>query len=179
MKFAIWVVSWAYWSLSLWWQLMTWQLFGTRSSATTMQTSSGKCPPGWYMSIHDDVIKWKYFPRYWPFVQRIHWSLVNSPHKGQWHKALMFSLICAWIIGWVNNHEAGDLRRAHYDVLVMLNMININSHVVAWWCHVVTHICINIGSGTGLLPGGTTPLPRLLLIYCHCQIKLFEHITRK
>ena len=32
-----------------------------------------------------------------------------------------FSLICVWINGWVNNHEAGDLRRyrGHYDVIVM------------------------------------------------------------
>ena len=30
------------------------------------------------------------------------------PHKGQWRVALMFSLICAWINGWVNNREAGD-----------------------------------------------------------------------
>ena len=46
---------------------------------------------------------------------------VNSPHKGQWRGALMFSLICARINGWVNNREAGDLRRhrAHYDVVVM------------------------------------------------------------
>ena len=31
------------------------------------------------------------------------------------------SLICAWINGWVNNRNAGDLRphRAHYDVTVM------------------------------------------------------------
>ena len=45
----------------------------------------------------------------------------NSPHKGQWRGALMFSLICAWIYGWVNNREAGDLRRhrAHNDVTVM------------------------------------------------------------
>ena len=43
------------------------------------------------------------------------------PHKGQWRAALMFSLICVWINGWVNNGEAGDLRRyrAHYDVTVM------------------------------------------------------------
>ena len=51
----------------------------------------------------------------------IHRSPVNSPHKGQWRGALMFSLICAWINGWVNNREAGDLRRhrAYYDVAVM------------------------------------------------------------
>ena len=46
------------------------------------------------------------------------------PHKGQWRGALMFSLICARINGWVNNREAGDLirHRAHYDVIVMDDM---------------------------------------------------------
>ena len=73
------------------------------------------------MVIHDDVIKWKHFPRYWTFVRRIHRLPVNSPHKGQWRGALRFSLIGAWISGWVNNGESGDLRRhlAHYDVIVM------------------------------------------------------------
>ena len=72
-------------------------------------------------SLHDDVIKWKHFPRYWPFVRGIHRSPVNSPHKGQWRGAFMFSLIYVWINRWVNNREAGDLRcyRAHYDVIVM------------------------------------------------------------
>ena len=70
--------------------------------------------------IHDDVIKWKHFPRYWPFVGGIHWSQVNSTHKGQWRGALMFSLICVGINGW-NNRGAGDLwrHRVHYDVIVM------------------------------------------------------------
>ena len=73
------------------------------------------------IGAHDDVIKWKHFPRYWPFVRGIHRSPMNSPHKGQWRGALMFALICVWINGWVNNREAGDLRRhrAHYDVIVM------------------------------------------------------------
>ena len=66
---------------------------------------------------HDDVITWKHFPRYWPFVRGIHRSPVNSPHKGQWRGALMFSLIYARI----NNRDAGDLRRhrTHYDVIIM------------------------------------------------------------
>ena len=65
----------------------------------------------------------KRFPRYWPFVQGIHLSPVNSLHKGQWRGALVFSLICAWINSWVSNREAGDLRchHAHYDVIVMRN----------------------------------------------------------
>ena len=42
----------------------------------------------------------------------------NSPVTG----ALMFSLIRAWINYWVNNAEAGDLRRhhTHYDVTVII-----------------------------------------------------------
>ena len=78
----------------------------------------------WFTSsslAHDDVIKWKHFPRYWPFMRGIHRSPVNSTHKGQWRGALVFSLICPWINDWVNNREAGDLRRysGYYDVSVM------------------------------------------------------------
>ena len=71
--------------------------------------------------MYDDVIKWKHFPRNWPFVRGIHRSPVNSPHKDRWHWDLMFSLIYAWINEWVNNREGGDLRRhrAHYDAIVM------------------------------------------------------------
>ena len=73
--------------------------------------------------IHDDVIEWKHFLRNWPFVRGIHRTPVNSLHKGQWRGALMFSLTCTWINCWVNNGEAGDLRRyrAHYHVIVMSN----------------------------------------------------------
>ena len=74
---------------------------------------------------HDGVIKWKYFPRYWPFVRGIHRSPVNSPHKGQWNGALSFSLNCVWINSWANNRETGDLRshHAHYDVIVMVQYV--------------------------------------------------------
>ena len=75
------------------------------------------------MLLHDDVIKWKHFSHYWPFMRGIHRSQLNSPRKGQWRGVLVFSLICVWINGWVNNREAGDLRcfRAPYDVTVMIN----------------------------------------------------------
>ena len=60
------------------------------------------------------------------------------PHKGQWHGALMFSLICVWINGWVSNREAGDLRRyrAHYDVIVMLSLF-----ITHWPFHDLT-LCV-------------------------------------
>ena len=84
---------------------------------------------------HDDVIKWKHFPRNWPFVRGIHQSPVNSPHKGQWRGALMFSFICFWIKDWVKNRKTGDLRhcRAHYCVIVMDNpSAKCNSNFLAY-----------------------------------------------
>ena len=92
-----------------------------------------------YGRVHDDVIKWKHFPRYWPFVRGIHQSSVNSPHKRQWRGALMFSFICVWTNGWViKNRDAGDWRRncAHYDVTVIshdrrdvYSIRNSNAHI--------------------------------------------------
>ena len=54
---------------------------------------------------------------------------LNSLPKVQWRAALMFSLTCAWINGWVNNREAVNLKRhrAHYDV-TKCNIIH------AIWC---------------------------------------------
>ena len=51
----------------------------------------------------------------------------DSSHKGQWHGALMFSLICAWTNGWANNQDPGDLRRhrAHYDVTATSHMVSV------------------------------------------------------
>ena len=106
------------------WRFMSWELLHTyhdwcdyvrRFCWQLVMTRPGS------VLHHDDVIKWKRFPRYWPFVRGIHRSPVNSLHKGQWRGALMFSLICAWINRWINNCEAGDLRRhcAHYDAIVM------------------------------------------------------------
>ena len=88
-------------------------------------------------------MKLKHFPRYWPIVRGIHRSPVNSPHKGQWRGALTISLICVWMNDWVNNREAGELRRHrdHCDVIVMIcqhhehgGIPRIIEHI-SWWRH--------------------------------------------
>ena len=103
-----------------------------------MQTRSRS----WWGHDHDDVIKWKQFLRYWPFVRGIQRSPVNSPHKGQWRGALMSSLICARIYSWVNNREAGDLRRhpTHCDVIVMTGTRFRNPFCYQAGEHYVNHI---------------------------------------
>ena len=107
--------------------VMQFQSNVTYARASSFHSASGS------VVFNDDVIKWKYFPRYWPFVRGIHRSPVNSPHKGQWHGALMFCLICAWTRGWVNNRDTGVLRRhcGHYSVTVM------------WQIHFVVRCRIN------------------------------------
>ena len=85
---------------------------------------------------HDDVTKWKHFPRCWSFVRGIHRSPVDSPLKGQRRGALMFSLICARTNGWA---DAGDLRRysAHYDVSVVPRkrcLTNTNKNANSTFC---------------------------------------------
>ena len=80
------------------------------------------------------TIVWQFFLAWWRHQMETFSALLaicagnspgNSSHKGQWRGALVFSLICVWINGWVNNGEAGDLRRnhAHYDVIVMAERI--------------------------------------------------------
>ena len=82
-----------------------------------------------YYIIHNDLMKWKHFPRYWPFVRGIHWSPVNSPHKDQWRGAYVFFFIWAWTNGWVNDRDDGYLRRrrADYDVTVMIRYVYISN----------------------------------------------------
>ena len=70
---------------------------------------------------HDDVIKWKHFPRHWPLCGEFtghRWiPLTKASDAELW----CFLWSAPLINGWVNNRETGDLRRhgAHYDVIVM------------------------------------------------------------
>ena len=76
---------------------------------------------------HDDVIKWKHYPRYWPH----RWPVV-SLYKGQGHGALAFSLNCIWKkkTGWANNRDADDLialwRHCNFRGSVAMNTPQVN-----------------------------------------------------
>ena len=59
-----------------------------------------------YYGFHDDVIKWKHFPRYWPCVRGIHRSPVNFSHKGQWWRGFdVFFDLC--LNKWLSKHSWG------------------------------------------------------------------------
>ena len=105
------------------------------SNATSLlQTPSGV--PWWRHQMET-------FSALLAFVRGIHRSPVNSPQKGQWRRALMFTLICAGINGWVNDRETGDLRRdrAHYDVTVMDPFL----------CQMVSALCVDVSARSRFL----------------------------
>ena len=107
---------------------------------------------------------------YWPFVQGIHQSPVNSQHKGQWLGALMFSLICSWIKGWVNSCEAGDFRchHAHYDVTVIEILY---WTVVSNWNYSNKVSCIKAGSTL------SQPVMSQTRIEQRCVTKLYDQFN--
>ena len=58
------------------------------------------------------------------------------PSHSQWREGLSFSLICAWINGWVNRREASYLRRhrVDYDITVISCMPQWNrTQPEAWY----------------------------------------------
>ena len=131
-----------------------------------------------YASEHDDIIKWKYLPRSWPFVWGIHRSPANSLHKGQWRRALMFSLICIWINGGANNREAGYLRHhcAHYDVTVMTNWQILN----VLYCDRSLHVLFMKGHGDlkgHSLWGSEWPERSPNITWAHDDLKIAEDMT--
>ena len=105
-------------------------------------------------------------------------SPVNSPHKVQWRGALMFSLICSWINGWVNNREAGDLRRhsAHYDVIVMSHSKQILTCIAK-----IGHqdVCFKVYIGAGPLAGITVRAKLCAILFkLSLNIVFFEYLSR-
>ena len=94
------------------------ELFGLPSILSNIPSVFISYTLSWY----PNVIKCKHFPHYQLLVRRIRPSPVDSPHKGQLRRALMFSMICAWTNGWANSRDVGDLggHSAHYDVIVMV-----------------------------------------------------------
>ena len=77
---------------------------------------------------HDDLIKWRHFPRYWLFVRTTHRSPVNFPHKSQWRGALMLFFYLR------RNKRFSKQSRGHYDVTVMLSFTDIY--------HIPFHPCL-------------------------------------
>ena len=72
------------------------------------------------VQLHDDVIKWKHFPRYWPFVRRIPITKDSDAEL--------------WCFHWSDRHT-DDLRchRAHYDVTVIRNWTTWHTHTSVFW----------------------------------------------
>ena len=117
---------------------VTWLLRRVKSSPTLRQTIKiasklsingalwSESTVGWWISITGPVLCNMMTLSNGNIFRVLAFCAGNSPATGEFPAQrpvtpMMFSLICAWINGWVNTREAGDLRRhrVHYDVTVI------------------------------------------------------------
>ena len=94
------------------------------SPFTPTRTSVSVTPLYWFYNSHRNpkwntvILNWGSRISWWRHQMETFSALLAI--CAAINRALMFSFICAWIKGWINNREAGNLRRhrAHYDVTV-------------------------------------------------------------
>ena len=85
------------------------------------------CPNAWSMGHGSVQAAWRMMTSSNGNIFRVTGHLCGEFTGPRWiprtmaSNAELWCFICVWINGWVNNREAGDLRRyrAHYDVIVM------------------------------------------------------------
>ena len=127
----------------------------------------------------------KTFPRYWPLCGEFTGHRWIPLTKCQCRGALMFSLICVWINGWVNNRKAGDLRRhpAHYGTTVMFFPVRLPPEIV-YRGDLKKHIYFR-PDGKETLPceAKGTPSPRYVSLTCAPRssivLQFFLHVDTR
>ena len=74
-----------------------------------------------FLGVHDGVIKWKHFSRYWPFVR------VTCGFPSQRPVMLSFGVFFDLRLNKRLGKQSGrrwfETRRAHYDVTVMMYFV--------------------------------------------------------
>ena len=93
---------------------INWTIYVSLGLSACGNTCVFKCPK---TDLHDDVIKWKHFPRYWPFVWGIHRSLVNPPQRPVTRS---FDVFFDLRLDKRQSKQSRGCHRAHYDVTVMI-----------------------------------------------------------
>ena len=97
-----------------------WQYF------TFQKTPHTPISQGSYGVPHDGITKWKCFLCYWSFVRGIHWSPVDSSHKGSVTELWCLFFMLHWANRWKKKQLSSwrfEMPRHSYDVIVMLMWI--------------------------------------------------------
>ena len=124
--------------------------------------------------FHDDVVKWKHFPCYWHFVRGIHRSPVNSPHKGQWRRALMFSLVCVEYI--IETVEYTIETLVIWDAIALIMTSDIALSVRRYQSHIgLALLCLRSHCNECIMP--TMQHIGIILIFSHAYKNLIKYIS--
>ena len=105
----------------------------------------------------------------------------NSPVTGEFPPqrpvtwSLDFSLIWAWTNDWVNNRDAGDLRRhrAHYDVIVM--RVDLVAYIISFLSVVITVSVYGQTQSSGARPSAGTLMAGRVCVDRHFMMTSWRH----
>ena len=131
------------------WIILVWLMFNeTKLRMNTKRLQMNLCGVRvrcrWHGYIMMTIYQMGKFSALLAFCAGIHWSPVNSPHKGQWCStlmfSLMFSLICVWTNGRINTRDVDDLirHRIHYDAA------RAQWNVVVAWYQWILRLCTKL-----------------------------------
>ena len=133
------------------------------------------CPANerWCYNVMSSVIGWAHTRNdlwlYWRFINIcIYKNGTGSSNPSSWEtKNYLYSQYhSCW---WPHDGRSQGISKPDFDLPVACSI----KLIVAQWCHMVTEIWVNIGSGNGLLPDGTKPLLEPVLIYHQWDLVAF------
>ena len=81
-------------------------------------------------TAHDDVMAWRRFPNYRPFVKKIHRWSVDPPPIASVMRSFNVFLLLAWISSWTNNPLA-DLTHLSLDKMAAISQTTF-SNASSW-----------------------------------------------
>ena len=73
-----------------------------------------------------------------------------------------------WIMGDYATHRGISMRKTEILVSIATEPHIFHQLIVAYWRHMATQMWVNTGSGNGLVPDGTKPLPEPMLTLVRC-----------
>ena len=123
--------------------------------------------------MHDDVIKRKHFPRYWPFV----WG--KAPVTGGFPSQRLVTRSFDAFIDLSNNRGAGDKRHhgAHYDVTVMDTSMEDMCKIDRKFTTTTLRMFIGLLSAFLVTEGVSFQLPVVYSVLCEYICLLYSAIS--
>ena len=104
------------------------------------------------MGLHSPLLRQEHCSRHpWPYVPAGHTEREENMY-GSMHRDIN-KMVVIWQTAFL------DAFSCYYRNDKIFHGVRLKQLILVWWCHMATKVCVNISSGSGLLPDGTKWLP--------------------